>query len=57
MDQLTAYKILGLEPGCSLEEVKEAYVTLSKQFHPEEEPEKFQEIHEAYVALTRRNRR
>lgn len=57
MDQLTAYRILGLEPGSSPEEVKEAYAALSKQFHPEEEPEKFQEIHEAYVTLTRRKRR
>lgn len=57
MDQLTAYRILGLEPGCSPEEIKEAYAALSKQYHPEEEPEKFQEIHEAYVTLTRRNRR
>lgn len=57
MDQLTAYRILGLEPGCSPEEIKEAYATLSKQYHPEDEPEKFQEIHEAYVTLTRRNRR
>lgn len=56
MDQLTAYQILGLEPGSSLEEIKEAYATLSKQYHPEEEPEKFQEIHEAYVTLTRRRR-
>lgn len=57
MDQLTAFQILGLEPGSSLEEIKEAYATLSKQYHPEEEPEKFQEIHEAYVTLTRRKRR
>lgn len=57
MDQLTAYRILALEQGSSLEKIKEAYATLSKQYHPEEEPEKFQEIHEAYVTLTRRNRR
>ena len=57
MDQLTAFQILGLEPGSSPQEIKEAYATLSKQYHPEEEPEKFQEIHEAYVTLTRRKRR
>lgn len=57
MDQLTAYRILGLEPGCAQEEIKEAYAALSKQYHPEEQPEKFQEIHEAYVTLTRRKRR
>ena len=52
-----AYRMLGLEPGSSPEEIKEAYAALSKQYHPEEEPEKFQEIHEAYVTLTRRKRR
>lgn len=56
MDQLKAYQILGLEPGSTPEEIKVAYATLSKQYHPEEEPEKFQEIHEAYVTLTRRRR-
>lgn len=57
MDQLTAYKILGLDTNSTLEEVKEAYATLSKQFHPEEFPEEFQKIHEAYVTLTRHRNR
>ncbi len=57
MDQLTAYKILGLSPDCTPEEIKEAYASLSKRYHPEEEPEKFEEIHEAYVSLTRRRHR
>lgn len=57
MDQLTAYKILGLEENSSQEAIREAYAALSKQYHPEEEPEKFQEIHEAYVTLTRRRQR
>lgn len=57
MDQLTAYQILGLVQGSTLEEIKAAYATLSKQYHPEEDTEKFQEIHEAYMTLTRRRRR
>ena len=57
MDQLTAYKVLGLESGASVEEVKEAYAKLSKEYHPEENPEEFQQIHEAYVTLTRGGRR
>ena len=57
MDELTAYRILEIEPGSSREAVKEAYAMLSKKFHPEEHPEKFQEIHEAYVTLTRGKRR
>lgn len=57
MDKLMAYKILGLENNASIEEVKEAYARLSKEYHPEENPEEFQQIHEAYVTLTRRGRR
>lgn len=57
MDQLTAYRILRLEPGCSLEEVKVAYAALSKEFHPEEQPEEFQRIHEAYRLLIKGSRR
>lgn len=56
MDQLTAYKILGLVAGATPEEIKEAYAVLSKEYHPEEHPEEFQRIHEAYTTLTRRRR-
>lgn len=57
MDKLTAYQILGLHNDASTEEVKEAYARLSKEYHPEENPEEFQQIHEAYVTLTRGARR
>ena len=57
MDKLKAYEILGLEPESSVEEVKAAYAALSKKFHPEEHPEEFQLIHEAYMTLVRGNRR
>lgn len=57
MDQLTAYRVLGLENNASIEEVKEAYARLSKEYHPEENPEEFQQIHQAYTTLTRRGRR
>ena len=57
MDQLKAYRILGLENEASIEEVKEAYARLSKEYHPEENPEEFQQIHQAYITLTRRGRR
>lgn len=57
MDELRAYQILKIEPGSSREEIKEAYAALSKEFHPEEYPEEFQQIHEAYVTLTRGSRR
>ena len=57
MDQLTACQVLGVKGNSTREEIKEAYAALSKQFHPEEYPEEFQRIHEAYVTLTRRENR
>ena len=57
MDKLTAYQLLGLDSNASTEEVKEAYARLSKEYHPEENPEEFQQLHEAYVTLTRGGRR
>lgn len=57
MDQLRAYEILGIEEGSSREEIKAAYARLSKKYHPEEHPDEFQQIHEAYSILTRRIQR
>ena len=57
MDKAQAYAILHIEPGCSQEEIKEAYAALSRQYHPEEHPEEFQKIHDAYRTLRRREQR
>lgn len=54
MDELTACRTLRIAPGSTREEIKEAYAALSKEFHPEEFPEEFQKIHEAYVTLSRK---
>lgn len=56
MDQLTAYRVLGISEGSSVKEIKEAYAALSKMYHPEEHPEEFQQIHEAYSLLIRMSR-
>lgn len=56
MDELTAYRILRIQEGSTIQEIKDAYASLSKEFHPEEHPEEFQQIHEAYTVLTRRRR-
>lgn len=51
------YKVLGLEPGASDEEVKKAYRRLAKKYHPDANPgdeaaaKKMQEINAAYERI------
>ena len=45
------YEILGLDEGASESEIKRAYFKLIRTFSPESNPEKFQEIREAYENL------
>lgn len=51
-----AYEVLGLVSDASKEEIQKAYAELSKKYHPEENPEEFQRIHEAYRMLIRGKR-
>ncbi len=53
MDKLTAEKILGVQPGASRQEIKRAYAAMVRTYHPEEFPEEFQRIQEAYEVLTK----
>lgn len=51
------YKILGLKPGASLTEIRQAYRQLAKKLHPDvnKNPDaaaRFQELQKAFKALT-----
>jgi hypothetical protein len=45
---MNAWEILGIEPTSDKKEIKKAYARLLKQYHPEENPEKFKKIQAAY---------
>ena len=57
MAKLDYYEVLGLQKGASQDEIKRAYRSLAKKYHPDinKEPgaeEKFKEINEAYDTLS-----
>lgn len=45
---MNAWEILGIEPTRDKKTIKRAYSKLLKQYHPEENPEKFKQIQAAY---------
>lgn len=45
------YEVLGLKPGADEKEVKQAYFRLVRQFPPEKDPDRFQQIRQAYEHL------
>lgn len=54
------YKILGISPKATEEEIKSAYKKLAKQYHPDKNPdstEMFQKINEAYHVLSEPDKR
>ena len=44
------FQILEIEPTEDKRSIRKAYARLVKQYHPEEQPEKWKEIHDAYEA-------
>lgn len=54
---MNPYHVLGLTEGAKPEEIKHAYRTLAKRYHPDVNPspdaaDKFKQIHAAFEALT-----
>lgn len=45
---MNAWEILGIEPTSDKKTIKRAYAKLLKQYHPEENPEKFKQIQAAF---------
>ena len=62
MDFKDYYKVLGLEPKASADEIKRTYKKLARKYHPDvsDEPDaqqKFQEVSEAYEVLKDKEKR
>lgn len=54
------WNLLGIEPTDDIGAIKRAYAIKSKEYHPEEQPEKFQQLHSSYkeaVAKARKGRK
>ena len=45
---MNCFTVLGIEPTTEKKTIKRAYAAKSREFHPEEHPEEFQRIHDAY---------
>lgn len=50
---MNCWRILGIDPTDNVREIKRAYAAKSKVVHPEEHPEEFRELHEAYETALR----
>ena len=58
MEKRDYYEVLGLSKGASEAEIKKAYRSLAKKYHPDVNKEagaeeKFKEINEAYEVLSK----
>ena len=44
------YQVLGISPTRDKKVIRKAYAGLIRKYHPEEHPEKWKEIHDAYMS-------
>ena len=45
---MNCFEILGIDPTTEIRAIRKAYAAKSRQFHPEEQPEEFKQLHDAY---------
>ena len=45
---MSIWSTLGIEPTKDKRKIKRAYAKMAARYHPEEQPEKFQEVYDAY---------
>lgn len=45
---MNCYEVLNIEPTNDIKAIKKAYARRSREFHPEEHPEEFKVLHDAY---------
>lgn len=50
MENEHIFRLLEIEPTDDKKAIKKAYARMVRQYHPEEQPEKWKEIHDAYEA-------
>lgn len=50
---MTIWQTLGIEPTSDLAVIKRAYAAQAKQYHPEEHPDEFRALHDAYRQAAR----
>ena len=62
-DKRDYYEVLGVQKGASEDEIKKAYRTQAKKYHPDLHPgdktceEKFKEVNEAYEVLSDKDKK
>ena len=51
---MNIYQVLGISPTKDKKVIRKAYAGLIRKYHPEEHPEKWKEIHDAYMVAMQR---